>query len=108
MDKVAYLLRFADIDPNQGGPDRTYTGASLESAWAWDTNFGSFHYGLQLQNSGKSPFSYWQGFVFDSNTGPNACDFAAGSSGNGFEAGDFQRSISYTHAGVVPAIRRLP
>jgi hypothetical protein len=108
VDKVAYLLRFADIDPNYANHSVTAGGASLESAWSWDATDYSFHYGLQLLNSSKSPFSYRQGFVYFSNPGPNACDFAAGSASAGF-AGDNQInvSVSYTYAGVVPAHQTL-
>jgi hypothetical protein len=76
---------------------------------SWDVTAHSFHHGLQLLNSSKSPFSYRQGFAYLSNTGPNACDFAANSFSYGFLGGDDKVNVSvgYTYVGVVPAHKTL-
>ena len=63
------------------------------------------HYGLELANAAKSPFSYRQGFVTGLYPHPIACDFAANGEPNGFtstaEDGNF--FIWYVYAGPVPA-----
>jgi hypothetical protein len=108
VDKVAYLLRFADIDPNYADHYHSVGGASLESAWSWDATGYSSHYGLQLLNSSKSPFSYQQGFVYFDNTVSNACNFADRSASAGFaSADDINVSVGYVYAGVVPAHQTL-
>ncbi|MFY9561767.1 MAG: hypothetical protein WAQ52_16150 [Terriglobales bacterium] len=105
-DQVAYLLRFADLNPN-GLQDRyAFVGASFESAWAWDGLPGTTHYGLQLQTTAKSPFGYQQGFVREIPSGPNACDFAGDSSPNGLDGGS-DYSIAYVYVGTVPSLQTL-
>jgi hypothetical protein len=106
VDKVVYLVRFVDVDPAGAHIGGSYAGASLQSAWNWlvNPNPGSFHWGLQLINATKSPFTYQQGFARPVDTGPNACDFAGGSDPSGFVAGGNDgTSIAYAYAGVVGA-----
>lgn len=111
VDKVAYLLRFADIDPDGLSVTGYAGGASLQSAWIWNNTENSWHYGLQLSNSGKSPFSYQQGFVYDvnSNTGPNACDFAYGAAPSGVAFANPGTNLTMGHAyvGVVHALQTV-
>jgi hypothetical protein len=95
VDRVAYLLRFADLGFS------TAFGASLNSAWGWSTG-GSVHYGLQLFNAAKSPFGYRQGFIRPVLSGPNACDFAAGTVSDGILQ-SINAGILYVYVGSVPA-----
>jgi hypothetical protein len=75
-DKVAYLVRFADVDPDGAQSSALLGGGSLQSAFAWNDNPNfPFHYGLQLQNTGKWS-GYQQGFVQKVPSGPNPCAFA--------------------------------
>ena len=62
VDKVAYLVRFADVDPDGHGYHPAAAGASVQSAFGWSTDPSSLHYGLQLENTGKWT-GYQQGFV---------------------------------------------
>ena len=98
--KVAYLLRYA----NSFRPVVMRGGASLNSAWTWTLEQGTPHYGVELANAAKSPFSYRQGFVSPS-LWPNTCDFAAQSSLSGdtqvFSNHNF--FMWYVYAGTVPA-----
>ena len=110
VDKVAYLIRFADVDIDGiTDGEGEAAGASLQSAWAWhDDPSSAFHYGLQLENTGKMPFSYQQGFVRLAPTGPNACDFAAFSQPYGFYfTGSQNLSIVYAYVGAVASHQTL-
>jgi hypothetical protein len=101
VDRVAYLLRFTDLTLLSS----SLLGASLNSAWTWDTSASSFHYGLELFSAAKSAFGYRQGFVRRSFSGPNACDFAAGTDSHGVLDGASSSvgSIIYVYVGSVPA-----
>jgi hypothetical protein len=103
VDRVAYLLRFADTDDAYYGSFASTLGASLNSAWTSDTSTTNvFHYGLQLFNAAKSPFGYRQGFVRPDSGAPNSCDFAAGTASRGiltYSPG----GILYVYVGPVPA-----
>ncbi|MBZ5549199.1 MAG: hypothetical protein LAO22_14790 [Acidobacteriia bacterium] len=103
VDKVAYLVRFADVDAE--GNNTSAGGASLDSAWSWQTAFpNKAHYGLQLRNAGSSPFAYRQGFIRGAPWGPNACDFAANRINYGVIGNSRTKtSIAYAYAGAVPA-----
>ena len=77
--KKVYILRYADSKPDgsaQQGINATHNGV-----YSWlDARDPSLPPGgLQLQNVGNPPFSYWQGFARTVDYGPNACDFAANS-----------------------------
>jgi hypothetical protein len=101
VDKVAYLVRFADVDPDESlGFD--LAGGSLQSAFAW--SYWPGRYGLQLQNMGRWS-GYQQGFVQYVPNGPNACDFAHYDNG-GFQLGD-PFSLEYVYADTVPAHKTL-
>jgi hypothetical protein len=99
--KVAYLLRYANsFRPDEG----MRGGASLNSAWTWTIEQGTPHYGLELANAAKSPFSYRQGFISPSFL-PNTCDFAAATAPSG-ETPLFTNHhffMWYVYAGTVPA-----
>jgi hypothetical protein len=101
-DQVAYLLRFADISPD--GIRSNPAGASLESAWALDQETVGAD-GLQLQNLGKSPFSYQHAFVYEYSVPPNACDFAFNSIVGGLidptKGSGKDPSVSYVYVGGV-------
>ena len=98
--KVAYLLRFADVDAN--GNSSNWFVPGFEGVVGWDqVSAGPGpNYGLQLQNAGKTPFGYQQGFARAANYGPNACDFAANSLGL---IEYYDGSLAYVYAGPVPA-----
>jgi hypothetical protein len=108
VDKVAYLLRFADIDPDGDATQSSLAGGSVQSAWSWDFTTNAWHRGLQLLNSTKSPFGYQQGFAYGLNSGPNACAFAFNANPNGVAGGGgANTSISYAYAGPVAAHQTL-
>lgn len=105
VDKVAYLVRFADAEPDGHKIDHYAMGAGFQSAFAWSKL--DFHYGLQLENTGKWT-AYQQGFIQSISSGPNACAFAFNSvSTSAFISDDFMGrsdgSILYTYADTVPA-----
>lgn len=105
-DQVAYLLRFADLDPNGIQLYVALAGAAFESVSAWDGTSDSAHYGLQLQTTAKSPFGYQQGFARQIPDGPDACNFAADSNSSGLiDHGN--PSIAYVYAGLVPSLQTL-
>jgi hypothetical protein len=102
VDKVAYLLRYADV--NADGVSDNVLGATLNGTFAWsinDNNIGNPpFYGLQLQNVGTPPFGFWRAYAKVINSGPNACAFAANDSG-GIQIGEGSLVLAYT--GTVPA-----
>ena len=59
--------------------------------------------GLQLQNVGNPPFSYWQEFARTVDYGPNACDFGANSVTYSFSSSDASMALAYV--GMVSANR---
>ena len=100
------FVRFADVDPDGAHGMSETTGASLQSAWSWDSvSSNTFHYGLQLLNAAKSPFGYQQGFAQYGASGPNACNFAGNSAPAGviFAIHDDNDSIVYAYVGLVGA-----
>jgi hypothetical protein len=97
--KVAYLLRYADVNSIANWPN-TF-GATVNSAFAWSFPLSPPLYGLQLQNVGTPPFGFWQGYAQTVNFGPNACAFAANASA-GF-AEQIDGSVLMVYAGAVPA-----
>jgi hypothetical protein len=102
VDRLAYLLRAVDTFYSSSS---SLSGASVNSAWTWDTNpYASYaNYRLQLFNGAKSPFGYRHGFVRPwSSYGPNACDFAAGTRASGF-LDSSPGNILYVYVGPVPA-----
>lgn len=101
VDKVAYLLRYADA--NADGVSDNLLGATVNGAFAWSLNTadqGTPLYGVQLQNVGTPPFGFWQAYAKVINSGPNACAFAANDSG-GVQEGEGSLVLAY--AGLVPA-----
>jgi hypothetical protein len=79
--RVAYLLRFADVDA-----DEQYLNnfdATQNSAAGWNSQgpANSPSYGLQLENVGTPAFGYWSAFAQSTNQGPNACAFALNAPG---------------------------
>jgi hypothetical protein len=102
VDKVAYLVRFADVDPDERQISNALGGGSLQSAFALHNTPGDpFHYGLQLQNAGQRS-GYQEGFVQRVATGPNACAFAFNADVSGI-AGNIDISLVYAYVGPVPA-----
>ena len=98
-DKIVYLLRYFVSVP---GPHTG--GASVNSVWSWDNSPNTLHYGLQLLNAGKSPFTYRQGFVREHPVAPNPCDFAASTAPTGIVGPTFaEHSQFLVYAGAVPA-----
>ena len=101
VDKVAYLVRFADVDPDGKQSTDIASGSSFQSAFAWQVMFDTLHYGLRLENAGKWS-GYQQGFVQSGPGGPNPCAFAFNALPYGY-GGAFDSSLVYAYAGVVPA-----
>lgn len=84
--RVAYLLRYADIDAdwNNTGVDENNLSATTSGAFAWNASipFGANSgYGLELENVGQPQFGYLQGFARTTFQPPNPCNFAGDSSG---------------------------
>jgi hypothetical protein len=100
--KVAYLVRFAHVNPD--GRNSYETGASLESAFAWNAYAGtwSLYHGLQLANAGAWS-GYQQAFIQDSTTAPNACAFAYNAYPFGVDGPNDNTSLVYAYVGTVPA-----
>jgi hypothetical protein len=102
VSKVAYLVRYADVNPN--GYGAYWAAATVNSAFAYpwyDPAPPPPYYGLQLQNVGTPPFGYWQAFVQTVASGPNACAFAANDSGGNW-AGSGAGAPSFVMAYVGP------
>jgi hypothetical protein len=101
-DKVVYLVRFADAEPFIHNINVLWMGG-LNSA-LMRTDQSDPNYGLQLSNAGGFPFSYWQGFAQNINTGPNACAFAFNEAGtHNFIDGETRGSIEMAYVGTVGA-----
>jgi hypothetical protein len=100
--KVAYLLRFAHVDPD--GWHGYVAGSSFQSAFAWNAYRGKFYIypGLQLANAGL-----WNGyqhpFIQDAITPPNACAFALNADPYGATPEAEATSLMYVYVGTVPA-----
>jgi hypothetical protein len=100
-DKVAYLVRFANVNPD-GARSFVIAGASLQGAFAWhDDRDVPFQYGLQLQNIGKWD-GYQQAFVQAIPTGPQPCAFAFNADERG-RVDSTDVSLVYAYVGPVPA-----
>jgi hypothetical protein len=79
--RVAYLVRYADLDTQS---ELNNFSATTNSAIGWDqsTPFGpNDQYGLELRNTGPTQFGYVQGFARTTNFPPNPCNFAGDSAG---------------------------
>jgi hypothetical protein len=100
--KVAYLVRFAHVDPD--GHDTYVTGASLQSAFAWNAYAGKYtvYHGLQLANAGAWS-GYQQAFIQDAITPPNACAFAYNAYSFGVTPANDTTSLIYAYVGTIPA-----
>jgi len=83
MPRVAYLVRYADVDSD--GSFLNNFSATTNGAFSWNASipFGANSgYGLELRNFGQPHFGYLQGFARTVSTGPNPCAFASDSSGS--------------------------
>jgi hypothetical protein len=100
--KVACLVRFAHVNPD--GRNSYVTGASLESAFAWNAYAGkwSLYPGLQLANAGAWS-GYQQASIQDATTAPNACAFAYNAYPFGVDGPNDNTSLAYAYVGTVPA-----
>jgi hypothetical protein len=99
VDKVAYLVRYADV--NADGFAFNALGATLNSAFAWSYGNGASPlFGFELQNVGTPQFGYFQAFAQTQPGGPNACAFAYNDSG-GFYKG--YGSVVMAYVTSVPA-----
>jgi hypothetical protein len=106
--KVAYLVRFADVDPDGYRVHDVVAGASLQSAFSWSaySQNSPYFYGLQLQNTGAWN-AYQQGFVQPIPNGPNACAFAYNASISGAVLNFGDSSILYAYVGTVAAHKSM-
>ena len=100
--KVAYLLRFAHVDPD--GFHQYVAGASLQSAFAFNAYTGKYYIypGLQLANAGLWN-GYQQAFIQDAITPPNAGAFALHAYPFGVTPAADTTSLMYVYVGTVPA-----
>jgi hypothetical protein len=100
--KVAYLVRFAHVNPD--GHDDYITGASLQSAFAWNAYAGKWalYHGLQLANAGAWS-GYQQAFIQDATTAPNACAFSYNAYPFGVQGPNNTTSLIYAYVGTIPA-----
>jgi len=71
--RVAYLVRWGDIDPDS--EVHASFGATRNAAAAW--KFSTWGYGLMMQNARTSQFAFTNGYARLGEDGPNPCDFAA-------------------------------
>lgn len=101
VQKVAYLVRFADAALSGGANYDTYM-SGVDSALAFFAIAPGKDYGLFLQNVGRPPFGFWQGYAQDVPTGPNACAFAFNSA-EYIVDGIGSASIEVAYVGPVPA-----
>jgi hypothetical protein len=110
VDKVAYLVRFADVNPDGNALYPQAAGASVQSAFAWSPDPRTLHYGLQLENTGKWT-GYQQGFVQSIYSGPNACAFAFNAFSQSVYVApgmqDKNTSLVYAYVGAVPALKTI-
>ena len=103
-DKVAYLVRFADVDPD-GQQFSPFAGSSFQSAFAWDVRNNSFRLGLQVENVGHWN-GFQQGYIQRIPNPPNPCAFAFNSDTGGYLNGFIESkdvSLVYAYVGNVPA-----
>lgn len=98
---VAYLVRFADVEPTSRDTIFWLGGLSSALARTYQTDP---NYGLQLANVGIPQFGFWQGYAQTVNTGPNACAFAFNEGNNNYtsDVAGFG-SMEMAYVGTVPA-----
>jgi len=102
LAKVAYIVRFADVNPDGQQTTHAVSGAGVQGAFAWNEDFDvPFHYGLQLENTGK-----WSGFQQAYLQGipnpPNPCAFAGNAERSPLLEGQ-DSSLVYAYVGSVGA-----
>ena len=92
VQKVAYLLRYAEPFP-----ESFFEGADSAIGWNddYNRNTNTPGLGLLLQNDGKPPFGFWQGYVQMVPGGPNACAFAYYAAINGSYQGSGSIELAY-------------
>jgi len=102
VDRVAYLIRFVDADPDSARSFGAGTGASLQSAFAWEFAVGGdgINRGLVLENVGAWT-QFQQGYARLQPDPPNPCDFANHASASGVGISD--TSLVYAYVGTVKA-----
>jgi len=104
----AFLVRYADPEPEGQLSDSAEYLPTINTVSAVEVNVttddgNSWLPGLQLQNVGTPGFGFWQGYVQDVPTGPNACafsGFAARLGGVRFISGT---SIEMVYVDAIPA-----
>ena len=101
--RVAYLVRYADIDAdwNNTGVDQNNLTATTGGAFAWNASipFGlNSGFGLALENLGQPQFGYLQGFARTTYQPPNPCDFAGDSSGSVLTSVDGSVALAYVQS----------
>jgi hypothetical protein len=101
--RVAYLVRYADIDAdwNNTGVDQNNFTATTGGAFAWNASipFGlNSGFGLALENLGQPQFGYLQGFARTTYQPPNPCDFAGDSSGSVLTNVDGSVALAYVQS----------
>jgi hypothetical protein len=89
--RVAYLVRWGDIDPDS--EVHANFGATRNAAVAW--KFSTSGYGLMMQNSRTSQFGFTNGYARFLEDGPNPCDFAADASEQIIEGGHGSILLAY-------------
>jgi hypothetical protein len=101
--KVAYLVRYIDVDSDGLGANDSFAQHDGAFAWnAYQSNYGINTDGLQLQNVGTPPFGFWQAYAQTVEDGPNACAFAYNDAGQGVEV-PYLGSLVMAYVGPVPA-----
>lgn len=73
VPRVAYLVRWADIDPDS--EVHANFGATRNASAAWKNSTWGF--GLMMQSARTSQFGFTNGYAHIGEDGPNPCDFAA-------------------------------
>jgi hypothetical protein len=104
--RVAYLVRYADIDADWSnlGIDENNFSDTSSSAFGWNSSipFGeNSGYGLMMQNLGTLQFGYLQGFARTTFQPPNPCNFAGDSSATVLT--DFDGSVALAYVDRVGA-----
>jgi hypothetical protein len=99
---VAYLVRFANIQPD--GHSVYELASSFQGVSGWAA-YASPFYGLTLRNA--APWKgYQQGFIqANVASGPNACAFAFNAISDGLYTGlKGYDSLVYAYVGTIPAL----
>jgi hypothetical protein len=97
VPRVAYLVRWGDVDPDS--EVHANFGATRNAALAW--KFSTPGYGLMLQNARTSQFGFTNGYAIFGEDGPNPCDFAGLASDHIIEGGHGSPVLAYVD--TVPA-----